>query len=90
MTISDRFVRKEPSKLVSIVVKPLNGENADTVSDPDLYVTNQFDGLVGVTKENFTWVCSSVGSARVDIHPSDCFSGRGNFFIIGTLILHLK
>ena len=59
-----------------------SGADSATV-DPDLYVTNSYDGLVGVTRDNCTWKSIGLGPDRVYIHPEDINAPRGSFFVIG-------
>ena len=79
-----RFHRSNPSALVSIRARPLLDERGP-IGDPDVFVTNRHDGLVGVNKENWIWKSTNVGSDRIDIHPSDVDASRGSTFIIGVL-----
>jgi hypothetical protein len=57
--------------------------NNNSYGDPDLYITNKYEGLVGVTRDLFTWRSTNTGSDRVDIHPNDPKSARGGTYIIG-------
>eukprot|EP01038_Epipyxis_sp_PR26KG_P005834 gene5834-8049_t len=66
-----RFVNTDPAKLVTIQVKPLFDDFGTAIGDPDLYVTNRFDGLVGITKDNYIWKSTCVDNDRIEIHPSD-------------------
>jgi hypothetical protein len=77
-------VLKDPSQLLSIKVLSLPDENG-VVGDADVYVSNKYDGLIGVTKQNYIWRSATVGNCRVDIHPNDQNHSRGNFFVIGVL-----
>jgi hypothetical protein len=77
-----RFVCQDRRKLVSIRAKPLRDENGP-IGDPDLYLSNKFDGLVAVTKDNCVWKSTNVGADRLDIHPADKNAQRGGTFIIG-------
>ena len=67
-----RFVCQEKQKLISIrvntVTKP--GETS-TYEGVDLYVTNQYNGLVAVGRDNYVWRGSSAVASRVEIHPTD-------------------
>jgi hypothetical protein len=79
-----RFVCQDPEKLVSIRVKPLSDENGP-IGDPDLYVTNKYEGLVAVTKDNCVWRSVNVGADRIDIHPHDPNAARGGAYMIGVM-----
>ena len=79
-----RFVNTDPfRKLVTIKAWPTCDEYGP-IGDPDLFVTNKFEGLVGVTKEDYVWKSTNVGSDRIDIHPLDPNnrgSGTGTYTI---------
>lgn len=79
-----RFALANPKHLITIRTKPIFDDRGP-IGDPDLYVTNRFEGLVGVTKENFSWKSTNVGPDRIDIHPVDIDTGRGSIYIIGIL-----
>ena len=93
-----RYVISNPLKLITVSVRPLveekkPGERASTSppGDPDLYISNKFDGLVvmgsqdtaDAYKEFFTWKCTNTGSSRVDIHPEDIHRKAGDTLLIG-------
>lgn len=79
-----RFALTNPKHLITIRTKPIFDDRGP-IGDPDLYVTNRFEGLVGVTKENFSWKSTNVGPDRIDIHPMDIDTSRGPIYIIGIL-----
>jgi hypothetical protein len=74
-----RFLLQDPSQLISIRVKSLRGETADRQtdsvdllsgengeeSDPDIYVTNKYSGLVRVDRNNYIWRSAMIGSDQV-------------------------
>ena len=41
------------------------------LGDLDVYVTNRYEGLVGVNSDNAVWSCEQVGPVSVDVHPDD-------------------
>ena len=67
-----RFVCQEKQKLVSIRVNAITKPgDYSTYEGIDLYVTNQYDGLVAVGRDNYVWRSANSQSSRVDIHPTD-------------------
>lgn len=78
-----RFVTGDPHHRITISVAP----SANSAGDPDLYVTNQYNGQVGVTRENCVWSCVNLGVSRVDILPDDANLPEnvteGRIFVIG-------
>ena len=79
--------------MVSIFVRPtVDRSKTHKVSvptgDPDLYVTNKFEGLVCANKESYTWKSTNSGSDRIDIHPDDIELGRGSHLVIGVVGYH--
>ena len=62
-----RFVlkEKEQSNFLSFRVTPRNNA-AGTASDPDLYVSNKYAGLVAVDRDNFIWRSTNVGPEQVN------------------------
>lgn len=67
-----RFVCQDKNKLVSISVKSVTNKNGYSAYDGvDLYVTNQYNGLVAVGKEKYVWRCTNSNSSSIEIHPSD-------------------
>ena len=88
-----RFTLTDPAKLLTVRVHPLHDGSASASTgaiyspsgDPDLFVTNRYNGMVGVTRDNWVWRSCSVGADRIDIHPSDMDVKRGSTFIIGVL-----
>lgn len=77
-----RFVLKDRTSFVSIRVTP-QGNATGTASDPDLYVSNKYSGLVAVDRDNYIWRSTNVGLDQVDIHPDDLNAKRSGIFIIG-------
>lgn len=80
-----RFTNTHARKVIrfKIVMKGgTNNENSD-LGDADLYISNNHGGLIGVTKDNYTWKSTHVGNCHVDIHPSDPELPRGQNFVIG-------
>ena len=73
-----RYVVSDSNKLVSVLVRAIGGSG-----DPDVYVTNKFEGLIGATKESYTWKSQHSGNDRIDIHPEDVERERGNTLVIG-------
>ena len=63
-----RFVLKEKERanFVSIRVTPC-ANAAGTVSDPDLYVSNKYSGLVAVDRDNYIWRSTNVGTEQVPL-----------------------
>lgn len=86
-----RFVNTDPSKLMTVRVKPLlslsntPNEKGSPIGDPDLYVTNRYSGFIAVDKENAIWKSTNAGADRVDILPDDPSAARGETYIIGIL-----
>ena len=83
-----RFMITDPKQMVSIFARPtVNSERghkgSHPIGDPDLYVTNKFEGLVCANKDSYTWKSINSGSDRIDIHPDDIELGRGNHLVIG-------
>ncbi len=74
-----RFVLQDPSKVFSVSCRALGDDDKSSrefgaaSSDPDLYVSNRHEGLVGVSRESaqHVWRSTSAGSDRVDIFPDD-------------------
>jgi hypothetical protein len=67
-----RFVCQEKQKLISIRVNTITKPgDVSTYEGVDLYVTNQYDGLVAVGRDNYVWRSSNTVASRVDIHPTD-------------------
>ena len=63
---------QDKNKLVSISVKSLTNRNGFSAYDGvDLYVTNQYNGLVAVGKEKYVWRCANSNTSKIEIHPSD-------------------
>ena len=42
---------------------------SSTMGDPDVYVSNKYEGFVEVTRDNCVWRSTHVGADRIDIHP---------------------
>jgi hypothetical protein len=63
-----RFVVMDVLSVVSIKVRSLQTE---LDGDPDIYVTNRHEGLVGTTRDNYVWRSTEVGADRLDIYPDD-------------------
>lgn len=83
-----RYTHTSRDKLITIRVKLLNNgaiEYARSSCDPDLYVSNAYNGLVGVTRQSAQWCSIASGCDRVDIHPFDPQVSRGNVFVIGVM-----
>lgn len=80
-----RFTSTSTTQLITIRAKPVFDASNSPIGDPDLYVTNRYNGLVAVDKENFVWKSTNVGADRVDIHPQDLDMVRGSTFVIGIL-----
>ena len=78
-----RVAHADPSKLLTIRVFPVTNKKTNRDGDVDFFVTNRHRGLVFPSRDRTTWRSTSVGAGRVDIHPSDKESKRGNSFIIG-------
>jgi hypothetical protein len=78
-----RFVADDPRQIITISVAPKAGSSGD----PDLYVTNRFQGQVAVTRDNYVWSCASSGTSRIDILPDDANLPAdvmdGRIFVIG-------
>jgi hypothetical protein len=78
-----RFVADDPWQMITISVAPKAGSSGD----PDLYVTNRFQGQVAVTRDNYVWSCVSSGTSRIDILPDDANLPAdvkdGRIFVIG-------
>jgi hypothetical protein len=109
-----RFLLQDTSHLLSIRVNSLrgirpyflihlnltSGENGEE-SDPDIYVSNKYSGLVRVNRDNYIWRSAMIGSDQVrisfwnvrslnalqiDVHPlHDIRAKRGNTFLIGVI-----
>lgn len=59
-----RFLLQDPSHLVSIRVNSIRNDNNEE-SDPDIYVSNKYSGLVQVNQENYIWRSAMIGSDQV-------------------------
>ena len=60
--------------MIRISVKSTKIQNIDNFSIPDtfdVYVTNDFHGLVAVGKDNDVWKCVGLSVCTIDIHPTD-------------------
>mmetsp|Transcript_33205 Transcript_33205/g.61905 ORF Transcript_33205/g.61905 Transcript_33205/m.61905 type:complete len:928 (-) Transcript_33205:600-3383(-) len=79
-----RFVLKDRSSFMSIRLVPCPNSTG-TASDPDLYVSNKYAGLVSVDRDNYIWRSTNIGLDQVDIHPDDLNAQRSGIFIIGVL-----
>lgn len=94
-----KFVLRDPSKLVTIRLKPINSsggsdeldfdeneflshdlnyQSEGLSSDVDLFISNQFDGMVPVTAENACWRDTSCGVKTIHIVPGDINLRRSN------------
>ena len=55
---------KDRGQFVSIRLAPLTTA-AGTASDPDLYVSNKYAGLVGVDRDSYIWRSTNIGVDQV-------------------------
>lgn len=67
-----RFLLQDPSLLVSIRVNSLRNDNNEE-SDPDIYISNKYAGLVQVNHENYIWRSAMIGSDQVYLSFSFLF-----------------
>ena len=54
-------------------------------SDPDLYITNRYDGFIEATRNNSLWRSTDVGDDCIYIHPQDAKLSLGRTFVIGVI-----
>jgi hypothetical protein len=84
-----RFVAGDHHQMVSITAVPVNASGSGAHSDPDLYVTNRFNGQVAVSKHNYVWSNVNLGVSRIDILPTDPHlpsdTKEGRIFVIGVI-----
>lgn len=59
-----RFVLKDRAALLSVRLQPLSNA-AGSASDPDLYVSNKYAGLVAVDRDNYIWRSTNIGLDQV-------------------------
>jgi hypothetical protein len=82
-----RFIVGDHHQMVTITASPVNASGSGAHSDPDLYVTNRFNGQVAVSKQNYIWSNVNLGVSRIDILPSDPHlpsdTKEGRIFVIG-------
>lgn len=74
-----RLRAKNPEQLISIRAEPKEGAGGD----PDLFISNHFNGYVAVDSANAVWRSAQSGGCQVEIHPKDEQRARGDVYIIG-------
>jgi hypothetical protein len=81
-----RYTHNNPENVLIIYITPIvsnNNQNDMLSSDPDIYITNRYNGLINVTKTNYVWNSNNMISNQIYIHPQDIESQRNNVYVIG-------